>query len=115
MATNEKTWVPTSHNVYARRKKAEDKVTEGGIIVPGNEKANHDRVLIDAEIIAIGAEVTEVAVGDRVVFPRYEAWPMEAKNAREDDLFFVAEKHIYGKLSPDAEIGEADAKLVDHA
>ena len=107
-------WTPTKGNVYARRKKAEEKTTASGIILAANEKANHDRVLIDAVVLAIGAEVTEVQVGDRIIFPRYEAWPMTAKNSREDDEFFVAEKNVYGKISPhcDIDLGQAESVTI---
>lgn len=108
------TWTPTKGNVHTRRTKSKEKTTVSGIVIPANERKNHERVLIDAEVIAIGAEVTEVQVGDRVLFPRYEAYGVDGKHAREADEFFVAEKFIYGKLSPEAnlELGEADSVTI---
>lgn len=92
---------PTKGNVYAVRPKIEEKKTESGIYIPHEtvDRAEHDRVLIQAEVIAIGEDVSEVAVGDTILFPRYEAWPITASKSKDDDEFVVAEKFIFGKLS----------------
>jgi co-chaperonin GroES (HSP10) len=89
--------LPTKGNLYVKRTGKDETVTAAGIVIPDaiNSKLAHDRVLIYAVVETVGEGVTQAKAGDTVVFPRYEAWPLNEKKSKDDDEFIVAEKFIY--------------------
>jgi chaperonin GroES len=50
------------------RREPEVAKSKGGIIIPDTARAKTDR----GEVLAIGSEVKELKVGDRVLLPKYE-------------------------------------------
>lgn len=78
-------------------KKIEQKaLSEGGILLPENRQAgpNEDKI---AEVADVGANVTNVEVGDKVAWTPYEATVVQF-GGQTGMLYFVKEKNILAKI-----------------
>ena len=70
-------------NISEREKKT-------GILLP-----DHDNVMPDrGEVVAIGSEVTEVKVGDRVIFDRFRADNKKDRGFKVDNCLVIPEDLI---------------------
>ncbi|MHA2063278.1 MAG: co-chaperone GroES [Candidatus Thorarchaeota archaeon] len=78
-------------------KKVEKKsMSDGGIALPQNMQTgpNEDKI---AEVADIGADVTNVKVGDKVAWTPYEATAVQF-GGQTGMLYFVKEKNILAKI-----------------
>lgn len=90
---------PLEGNVYVKRE-VPQRQTDSGILIAQSaaEKERNERVLIYGTVEEVGKGIEQVAKGDLVIFPRYEAWPLDTKKSADGEEFIVAEKHICARV-----------------
>ena len=81
---------PLSGQVVIRPSKAEE-VSKGGVIIP---ETAHEKPA-EGEVVAVAPSVTEVEVGDTVLYSRYAATEVAFDG---DKLLFIPERDVLAKV-----------------
>lgn len=68
--------------------------SEGGIHIPGNVKAANNPEAIQAWVVAVGPDVKQIKVGDRVIVPPQLAG--EVVKFRSHSYIIVLEERVHG-------------------